>query len=115
MSSAYLEPELSASTRDVHRALSSLQEELEAVDYYHQRAEQTQDAELKRLLEHNREEEAEHAAMLFEWLRRHAPDFDAKMKQYLFARGDLTEVEARVEGGGADRTDPGALGLGSLA
>lgn len=113
MSSQYIEENVSASARDIHRALSSLQEELEAVDYYNQRSEQTEDPELRDLLEHNREEETEHAAMLFEWLRRHAPDFDEKLKAYLFTKGKFSEIEDAAQGSEAT-SDRGDLGLGAL-
>lgn len=115
MSSTYLEGDLSAPTRDIHRALASLQEELEAVDYYQQRAEQAQDEELKALLLHNRREEVEHAAMLFEWLRRHAPDFAEQAKTYLFTEGPLTEIEEGEAGAPDAAKDPGRLNLGDLS
>ena len=66
---------LSSTTQDMHRALVSLQEELEAVDWYQQRADATEDAELKAILLHNMREEIEHASMVLEWLRRNHPDF----------------------------------------
>ncbi len=111
MSSQYLESNLSAAAKDIHRALASLQEELEAVDYYHQRAEQASDPELRELLEHNRKEETEHAAMLFEWLRRNAPDFDSMTKEFLFAKGKITEVEEESMGSGGSESSSGALNL----
>jgi len=82
----YHEPveELSAETRDMHRAIISLMEELEAVDWYNQRVDACQDEELKRILEHNRDEEKEHAAMVLEWIRRRDPSFDSELKDYLF-------------------------------
>lgn len=82
----YHEPveELSAETRDMHRAIVSLIEELEAVDWYNQRAEACGDAELQAIIEHNRGEEKEHAAMLIEWLRRHDANFSQELKEYLF-------------------------------
>jgi uncharacterized protein len=82
----YHEPieELSPKTRDMHRAIVSLMEELEAVDWYNQRADACQDPELKAILEHNRDEEKEHAAMVLEWIRRQDPKFSAEMKDYLF-------------------------------
>ncbi len=82
----YHEPveELSAETRDMHRAIISLMEELEAVDWYNQRVDACRDAELKRILEHNRDEEKEHAAMVLEWIRRRDPSFDSELKDYLF-------------------------------
>jgi len=82
----YHEPidELSAETRDMHRALVSLMEELEAVDWYNQRADACKDLELKAILEHNRDEEKEHAAMVLEWIRRHDPIFSSELNDYLF-------------------------------
>jgi ferritin-like protein len=82
----YHEPinELSDETRDMHRAIVSLMEELEAVDWYNQRADACKDADLKAILQHNRDEEKEHAAMVLEWIRRKDPAFSAEMKDYLF-------------------------------
>ena len=85
-SEGYHEPveELSQATRDMHRAILSLMEELEAVDWYAQRAEACKDPELRAILEHNRDEEKEHAAMVLEWIRRHDPRFSKELKEYLF-------------------------------
>ncbi len=82
----YHEPvdQLSQATRDMHRAIMSLMEELEAVDWYNQRVEVCQDSELTAILEHNRDEEKEHAAMVLEWIRRKDPTFDKELKDYLF-------------------------------
>jgi uncharacterized protein len=82
----YHEPmeELSAATRDMHRAIVSLMEELEAVDWYNQRADVCRDEQLKAILEHNRDEEKEHASMLLEWIRRKDPEFSKELKDYLF-------------------------------
>lgn len=82
----YQEPteELSDETRDMHRAIVSLMEELAAVDYYNQRADACKDIELKVILTHNRDEEKEHAAMLLEWIRRKDPRFSSELKDYLF-------------------------------
>lgn len=82
----YHEPvqELSAATRDMHRALSSLIEELEAVDWYNQRVDACNDKELAAILAHNRDEEKEHAAMVLEWIRRQDPAFDKELKDYIF-------------------------------
>ena len=68
----------------MHRAILSLMEELEAVDWYAQRAEVCKDPELRAILEHNRDEEKEHAAMVLEWIRRHDPRFSKELKEYLF-------------------------------
>jgi len=82
----YHEPidEISDATRNMHRAIVSLMEELEAVDWYNQRVDACRDAELKAILAHNRDEEKEHASMLLEWIRRRDPKFDGELKDYLF-------------------------------
>lgn len=82
----YHEPieELSDETRDMHRAIISLMEELEAVDWYNQRIDVCKDKELAAILKHNRDEEKEHAAMVLEWIRRKDPKFDDELKDYLF-------------------------------
>ena len=82
----YHEPisELSDETRDMHRAITSLMEELEAVDWYNQRVDACQDEVLKKILEHNRDEEKEHAAMVLEWIRRKDPTFDHELRDFLF-------------------------------
>lgn len=78
------EQNLSAEALNLHRAIVSLMEELEAVDWYNQRAEACTDADLKKILEHNRDEEIEHAIMVLEWLRRNNPVFDKEMRKRLF-------------------------------
>ncbi len=89
---------LSERALNFSRALKSLQEELEAVDWYNQRAEVTKDEQLRRILEHNRNEEIEHAMMALEYLRRMSAPFDEHMRTYLFTEGDITEIEAKAEG-----------------
>ena len=88
----YHEPvqELSAETRDFHRAIVSLMEELEAVDWYNQRVDACKDPELKAILAHNRDEEKEHAAMVLEWIRRRDPAFDHELKDFLFTDKPIT-------------------------
>ncbi|MBS3954449.1 MAG: ferritin [Methylomicrobium sp.] len=76
--------ELSDETRDMHRAITSLMEELEAVDWYNQRVDACKNNELKGILAHNRDEEKEHAAMLLEWIRRQDPKLDSELRDYLF-------------------------------
>ncbi len=76
--------ELTDETRDMHRAITSLMEELEAVDWYNQRVDACKDTDLKAILAHNREEEKEHAAMILEWIRRKDSSFDKELKDYLF-------------------------------
>lgn len=80
---------LSDETRDMHRAIISLMEELEAVDWYNQRIDVCKDEELKAVLIHNRDEEKEHAAMMLEWIRRKDPKFDEELKDYLFTNKSL--------------------------
>ena len=82
----YHEPieELSDVTRDMHRAIVSLMEELEAVDWYQQRVDACKDDELRAILAHNRDEEKEHAAMVLEWIRRRDARFDKELRDYLF-------------------------------
>ena len=112
-------------TVDRHRAIISLMEELEAVDWYDQRVDATDDPELAALLAHNRDEEKEHAAMVLEWLRRRDPVLDEQLRTYLFTEGDILAVEeatTEAGGGGAAPTmhdDPvrpsdGSLNIGSL-
>ena len=87
----YHEPidELSQETRDMHKAIVSLMEELEAVDWYNQRVDACKDPALKAILAHNRDEEKEHAAMVLEWIRRNSSDFDKELRDYLFKEGDI--------------------------
>lgn len=88
----YHEPleKLSAETMDMHRAITSLMEELEAVDWYNQRVDATADPELRAILEHNRDEEKEHAAMVLEWIRRRDPKMDQELRESLFKAGPIT-------------------------
>ena len=107
--------DLSDATLDRHRALVSLMEELEAMDWYAQRIEAARDSELSAVLAHNRDEETEHAAMSLEWLRRRDPVFDEHLRQYLFTQGSILEIEKVAEGGGeAAPGGDGSLGIGSL-
>jgi ferritin-like protein len=107
--------DLSAATLDRHRALVSLMEELEAMDWYAQRIEAAGDPELAAVLAHNRDEETEHAAMSLEWLRRNDPVLDRHLRQYLFTSGSILAIEEAEEGGGDDAGDgDGSLGIGSL-
>jgi ferritin-like protein len=113
------EPEnrLTSDTIDRHRALASIQEELEAVDWYAQRVDATDDPELAAVLAHNRDEEKEHAAMTLEWLRRRDPILDQHLRTYLFTTGSIVGREAEVEAGGdteSSSSDSGSLGIGSL-
>jgi uncharacterized protein len=111
MSSGCIESGLSSGALDFHRALASLQEELEAIDYYHQRADVTADESLKVVLVHNRNDEMEHATMLLEWLRRTMPEFDLQMKKFLFTSGDLIALAKGIE---PSMVVGGGLGLGNM-
>jgi hypothetical protein len=105
--------QLDEATIDRHRAITSLVEELEAVDWYDQRVQATSDPSLAEILAHNRDEEKEHASMTLEWLRRHDPVLDRHLRTYLFTSEPVTEVEAEAEAGG-DAAASGSLGIGSL-
>lgn len=87
----YHEPidELSDETRDMHRAITSLMEELEAVDWYNQRVDACKDKELAAILAHNRDEEKEHAAMVLEWIRRKDSRMDKELREYLFTKDEI--------------------------
>jgi ferritin-like protein len=107
------EERLRPATRDLHRAIVSLMEELEAVDWYQQRMDATEDGELREILRHNRDEEKEHAAMVLEWIRRRDPVFDARLREYLFTEGSIVAREDALEqarGNGAAAAAPGSLG-----
>ncbi|MGF1594848.1 MAG: ferritin [Kiloniellaceae bacterium] len=82
---------LSKETIHLHHAIVSLMEELEAVDWYRQRADDCDDAELKEILLHNMREEMEHAAMVLEWIRRNNSDFDGHLKEFLFKEGEISD------------------------
>ena len=88
---------LSDATQDMHRAIVSLMEELEAVDWYNQRADACTDKELKAILEHNRDEEKEHAAMVLEWIRRHDPKLDHELRDSLFKQGPIAGQHAHED------------------
>lgn len=111
MSGGFVETGLSSEALDIHRALASLQEELEAIDYYHQRADVSFDDSLKAILIHNRNDEMEHAMMLLEWLRRSMPEFDLQIRKFMFTSGPLTALAAGVESPVPKGT---GLGLGNL-
>jgi ferritin-like protein len=115
----YHEPtdELSAHARSLHRALSTVMEELEAVDWYQQRADAATDAELKAIMIHNRDEEIEHAAMALEWLRRRVPKFDQMFRTYLFTEASIVSIEEEDTGGGhsdSPAVSDRDLGIGKL-
>lgn len=109
-------------TQDNHRALTSMQEELEAVDWYDQRVDAATDEELKQILAHNRDEEKEHFVMVLEWLRRHDPKLSAELEGRLFTTGSIVEQEQAEKGeagaplvaGSGGGAGDGSLGIGSL-
>ncbi|HXS91621.1 MAG TPA: ferritin-like domain-containing protein [Steroidobacteraceae bacterium] len=110
-SEAVLKPE----TIDRHRAVVSIMEELEAVDWYDQRIDAATDSELKKILAHNRDEEKEHASMMLEWLRRHDAALDRHLRTYLFTNKSVLEIEDEAEGKDASGSnDDGSLRIGSL-
>ena len=84
---------LSSETKDMHRALKSLQEEIEAVDWYNQRQSVSSDEALRKIMIHNRDEEIEHACMTLEWLRRNNPVWEKELRTYLFTDDPITDVE----------------------
>ena len=108
---------LDEATVDHHRAVTSLCEELEAIDWYDQRVKATADESLAAVLAYNRDDEKEHAAMALEWLRRRDTALDANLRKFLFTSGPITEIGAGVPdgdtGGGRDLA-AGSLGIGSL-
>jgi ferritin-like protein len=114
---------LGPETIDRHRAIVSIMEELEAVDWYDQRVAASDDDQLRAILAHNRDEEKEHMAMTLEWLRRHDPALDRMLRQYLFTSEPVTEIETEAEEGDASldadsngsRTPSTSLNIGSLA
>jgi hypothetical protein len=113
-SEEYHEPlsSLDEETLDMHRALMSLVEELEAVDWYQQRVAATGNEELRHILAHNRDEEKEHAAMVLEWLRRHDAHLDRQLRTYLLTDGEITQIGA--DESPAAQSPDGSLGIGSL-
>ncbi len=98
-SETYHEPfdKLTLESIDLHRALRSFAEELDAVDWYQQRIDATADGELQAILIHNRDEEKEHAAMLLEWIQRRDVGFSRALKTYLFTKGEITQIEKEQE------------------
>lgn len=103
---------LSRATITQHQAVVSLMEELEASDWYRQRADDCEDGPLKEILLHNMREEIEHACMILEWLRRNVPDWSNELDTYLYTTAPITEVEEEVTGGGAGNGDEGGEGPG---
>jgi uncharacterized protein len=118
------ESDLPPEAVDRHRAIVSLMEELEAVDWYDQRVHAATNDELRAVLAHNRDEEKEHACMMLEWLRRNDAGFAGHLATYLYSEGPLTEVEESMKAGAAGASEggqapvapslDGSLGIGSL-
>jgi uncharacterized protein len=105
---------LDEATFDYHRAMTSLCEELEAIDWYHQRVVATSDESLAAVLAYNRDDEKEHAAMALEWLRRRDTALDTQLRKFLFSTGPITEVGRDAGDGTSASTTSGSLGIGSL-
>ncbi|MFO7730626.1 MAG: ferritin-like domain-containing protein [Spirochaetia bacterium] len=114
---------MSLEAKNFSRALKSLKEEIEAIDWYHQRVDASDNQQLSAIMAHNRDEEIEHACMALEWLRRNMPEWDEAMKTFLFTSGDITSLEEEMEsgenGGGENRGERGSggnsdLGIGKL-
>jgi uncharacterized protein len=105
--------DLTPATRNLHRAITSLMEEWEAVDWYQQRVDATDDEALKAVLAHNRDEEIEHAMMNLEWIRRNVATVDEAARTYLFTEGPITEIEAATKAAaGGSGSGGGAAGGG---
>ena len=104
---------LSEDTKDTHRAIVSLMEELEAIDWYQQRAEASKDPELSAILTHNKNEEVEHAMMTLEWLRRKHEVFAENIETYIGSTGPITEVEEKLMSGASGKGERGASAHGS--
>lgn len=113
-SETYHEPYeiLSPETREMHRAIVSLMEELEAIDWYQQRADGCTDDALREILVHNKNEEIEHAMITLEWIRRRSPEFDDQMRTYLFTEAPILEVEEqKTNGNGSAVRGDGSLSV----
>ena len=111
------EDNLTAATRDMHRAIASLMEEFEAIDWYQQRVDAAADDELKSILAHNRDEEKEHAAMVLEWIRRRDPRLVEVLRAFLFTERPITALEPSVaprNGGRRASASASFVALGSL-
>ena len=111
MSSSTIEEGLSDKALLVHRALASLQEELEAIDFYNQRSDVSHDDSLKAVLDHNRDDEVEHAVMLLEWLRRNVDEFDVQIQKILSKPGSIVDL---ARGSTAPADSGSGLGLGAM-
>lgn len=112
----YHEPveKLDEKALDISRALNSLKEEIEAVDWYNQRVVASSDPSLKAIMAHNRDEEIEHACMTLEWLRRNMDKWDEELRTYLFKEGDITKLEGEATSGGELGSRDSNLSIGDL-
>jgi hypothetical protein len=108
------EDKLRTETKDKHRALTSMMEELEAADWYDQRVDAASDPELREILAHNRDEEKEHFVMVLEWLRRRDAKLAGELQSRLFAEGSIVAREQAAKEEGAAPAGDGSLGIGSL-
>lgn len=106
--------ELTAEQRDIIRAINSLKEEIEAVDWYSQRVAVASDSEIKEIMWHNAKEEMEHAMMTLEWLRRHQEGWDEHMRTYLFVEGSIIEAESNAGNSDSSDNSDDSLGIGQL-
>lgn len=102
---------LDEKARNISRVLHSLQEEVEAVNWYHQRVTASSDPQVKAILAHNRDEEIEHAVMTIEWLRRNMSGWDEELRTYLFTEGPITNIE---DGEGVDNSNSSSLNIGNM-
>jgi hypothetical protein len=105
---------LTVDTVNMHRAIVSLMEELEAIDWYQQRADACSDPQLRDVLLHNKNEEIEHASMVMEWIRRHNDHFDEMMRKYLFTEQPITGIEKGTDADGPAAANAATLGIGSM-
>lgn len=112
----YHEPveKLDDKAMDISRALNSLKEEIEAVDWYNQRVVASNDSSLKAIMAHNRDEEIEHACMTIEWLRRNMDTWDEELRTYLFKEGDIANLEGEATSGGESEDTDSNLSIGDL-
>jgi uncharacterized protein len=101
---------LTRATLSHHHAIVSLMEELDAVDWYRQRAEDAEDAPLREILLHNMREEIEHACMILEWLRRNDSEWSKEMDTYLYTKAPITEIEEAEESGQGGEVAPPSTG-----
>jgi hypothetical protein len=105
---------LRPTTLDMHRAVVSVVEELQAIDWYAQRVDAARDPDLRAILQHNADEEKEHAAMLLEWIRRHDPVFEAQLRDHLFRPGPIVTAAERAEAADGGRRPAAPSSVGSL-